>query len=522
MSYISCVSVSKSSSITGYKDFWNFNANPFNEATFFLKRNYIANREWAWNSTSTQFNRKGYETENKDPLGRFNAGIYGYNQQLPIAVANNARLREVMYDGFEDYDYSTQVNCIPGSLDCAIPARHAIFKDITSANLSTQEHHTGRSSLKVAPGTSVLLGAEVKNAFVADAGYSFNMNIGSQQCPDTIVTPNGNGYDVATVDLPAPSDQNINVRGVVGKKKKNGRIKWEGYLLPTSTGYYDFRTENTDDIVTLTITNQNNPNPPENHFTHTDVLGNAFSVHENFKMIKGQPYRIVFTLVNDGGGDYIAALKWRTPDMKCAGLPYDFIPSKQVYKNNQLPLFTSSLHVTQEDRTVYSLSQSQAGGNKFNDKFSPLQGTKMVLSAWVKENKDCKCSTYVNNTINLNIDGVITILKPTGNIIEGWQRYETYFDIPANAQNMGIALKNTGTIGDVFFDDVRIHPFNANEKSFVYHSSNLRLMAELDENNYASFYEYDDDGTLTRVKKETQRGIKTITETRSALYKQIQ
>ncbi|MBS1565364.1 MAG: hypothetical protein JST39_13305, partial [Bacteroidetes bacterium] len=46
-----------------------------------------------------------------------------------------------------------------------------------------------------------------------------------------------------------------------------------------------------------------------------------------------------------------------------------------------------------------------------------------------------------------------------------------------------------------------------------------RLMAELDENNYATFYEYDDDRTLVRGKKETQRGIKTIKETRSALLK---
>jgi len=48
---------------------------------------------------------------------------------------------------------------------------------------------------------------------------------------------------------------------------------------------------------------------------------------------------------------------------------------------------------------------------------------------------------------------------------------------------------------------------------------NLRLMAELDENNYATFYEYDDDGTLIRVKKETERGIQTIKESRSALLK---
>lgn len=54
-------------------------------------------------------------------------------------------------------------------------------------------------------------------------------------------------------------------------------------------------------------------------------------------------------------------------------------------------------------------------------------------------------------------------------------------------------------------------------KSFVYDPISLRFMAELDENNYATFYEYDDDGTLIRVKKETERGIQTIKETRSSL-----
>ncbi|WP_431212110.1 hypothetical protein ACQ86N_41190 [Puia sp. P3] len=70
-----------------------------------------------------------------------------------------------------------------------------------------------------------------------------------------------------------------------------------------------------------------------------------------------------------------------------------------------------------------------------------------------------------------------------------------------------------------YFDDIRLHPFNAEMKSYVYNPVNLRLMAELDENNYATYYEYDDDGTLIRVKKETERGIMTIKETRSALLK---
>ena len=40
-------------------------------------------------------------------------------------------------------------------------------------------------------------------------------------------------------------------------------------------------------------------------------------------------------------------------------------------------------------------------------------------------------------------------------------------------------------------------------------------MAELDENNYATFYEYDLEGNLVRVKKETIEGIKTLQENRS-------
>jgi hypothetical protein len=42
----------------------------------------------------------------------------------------------------------------------------------------------------------------------------------------------------------------------------------------------------------------------------------------------------------------------------------------------------------------------------------------------------------------------------------------------------------------------------------------LRLMAELDERNYAKLYEYDEEGKLIRVKKETEKGVMTIQENR--------
>lgn len=70
------------------------------------------------------------------------------------------------------------------------------------------------------------------------------------------------------------------------------------------------------------------------------------------------------------------------------------------------------------------------------------------------------------------------------------------------------------TSGSALFDDVRIFPADGSMKCYVYDPTNLRFVAELDERHFATFYEYDNEGNLVRVKKETERGIKTLKETR--------
>ena len=98
--------------------------------------------------------------------------------------------------------------------------------------------------------------------------------------------------------------------------------------------------------------------------------------------------------------------------------------------------------------------------------------------------------------------------------------FEGEFIVPQNTSLLQFeATADNGTL--FYLDDLRFHPFNANMKSFVFDPQTLRLASELDENNYASFYEYDDEGTLVRVKKETKDGIKTITESRSAVQGKI-
>ena len=64
--------------IDKFKPFWIMNSVGIN-ATSDTSR-------WVWNSEITRYNRRGLETENHDPLGRFNSGLYGYNNTLSVAV----------------------------------------------------------------------------------------------------------------------------------------------------------------------------------------------------------------------------------------------------------------------------------------------------------------------------------------------------------------------------------------------------------------------------------------------------
>jgi hypothetical protein len=151
--------------------------------------------------------------------------------------------------------------------------------------------------------------------------------------------------------------------------------------------------------------------------------------------------------------------------------------------------------------------------------FSPMPG-KYVVSAWVKENNSPQSTTnYSKPYVRVSFTGSNTAynLVPTGKIIDGWQKIDSLITIPTNATNISIALKVTS--GEAFFDDIRFFPIDGSMMSYVYDPINLRLMAELDERNYATFYEYDEEGKLIRIKKETEKGVMTIQENRDNILK---
>ncbi len=160
--------------------------------------------------------------------------------------------------------------------------------------------------------------------------------------------------------------------------------------------------------------------------------------------------------------------------------------------------------------------------------FSPEPGERYIVNAWAHEDLPAGSPliTFPSPELiirSLDVNGVEIQADPaelTGNIIDGWQRMEGVVDIPTNAARLEVTF---GSIGDeVLYDDIRLFPEDGSMKCYVYDPTNLRFVAELDERHYATFYEYDAEGRLVRVKKETERGIMTIQESRQSAPVQAQ
>ncbi len=153
--------------------------------------------------------------------------------------------------------------------------------------------------------------------------------------------------------------------------------------------------------------------------------------------------------------------------------------------------------------------------------FAPEASKEYVLSAWVKEDAAAATKTSYNFP-SITIDFVpaasVGPYTASGQIIDGWQRIEQKFTIPVGSTQM--TLKMACSTGTCYFDDVRVFPNDGSMKSYVYDPVNLRLVAEMDERHYATMYEYDEEGKLVRIKKETERGIMTIQESKTAVVKQ--
>lgn len=167
-------------------------------------------------------------------------------------------------------------------------------------------------------------------------------------------------------------------------------------------------------------------------------------------------------------------------------------------RDNQLNLGSGVLLIKDDAHTgEYSIKVTSASFTpvSLNTGMSLINGKKYIVQAWHKVGSQ--------GTLTINNGSGATAAEVKSANIEGWELVEHVFTAGAS-NTIGFTGQNSQ------FDDIKIQPFNAASKTYVYDSHTHKLVAQLDENHFATIYNYDRDQILVQVKKETNRGIKTI------------
>lgn len=563
--------------IKDFSLFWNFNL------AGRLAPDY-SNASWVWNSKINRVNSRGLELETNDALNVYTAAQYGYNKSTPIAITSNAKYHEAGFEGFEDYGYQESINGHT-SLQCKShfgftdvletelllgrpggPGGGLGRSAVRLINTDTADFsaHTGKYALSIDSGISAIKGFEL-----ADIVDSFNLKTTETSVtygPWTGVSQGPRFFTYCGTQLVDSTGGNISSTtigwGNPGPGPGNYTNLCAGYFGPTEIVMRFFYKATTTGNVNVPVSIF-----PGGGSYSLYILRDSVPFNTALSLTSSTPD--IFVASDDGGNASLGSCfthEGSVPQTNyysypmCAGKFYQFVlkytPNPVIYNyincqyehpwetNLAINSFGCGINMGMLGapfQPVYAeiarveqtcdLTKPVAGSDSMmNPVFKVVPGNRMVFSAWVREEcgdpstgVPCIQEAYTDNEVEISFIGSISdpvILKPAGAIIDGWQRYEGYFTAPVDATALTVKLTNNST-KTAYFDDIRIHPFNANMKSYVYDPVTLKLTAELDANNYASFYEYDEEGTLIRTKVETKQGIKTINETRSARQRNL-
>ncbi|QNR26109.1 hypothetical protein [Croceimicrobium hydrocarbonivorans] len=192
------------------------------------------------------------------------------------------------------------------------------------------------------------------------------------------------------------------------------------------------------------------------------------------------------------------------------------------------PRFFSKVQL---NNPIYQYVYEQRDSEKLNTFFqiesenTESETQEYLVSFWLKAEDGASLTDQSFNLQFNNVGGTGSFvtannIRKISPMINGWQKVEQILEVQAGSsvdKVMMVFQKSHGAA--IYMDDLRIHPSNGLMTSNVYDKVFGRLSAQLDANNYATYYEYDLEGNLVRVKRETERGIQTIQENRQNLVK---
>ena len=512
--------------LTGFDPYWNFN----NDNNLVPPVDLV-NTKWVSNVEGTRFNSKGMELETKDALNIYTGAQYGYSKTLPTAIANNSRYNEMAYEGFEDATYndllnnSSYNNCANKHFDL----QGLSNSEIINTNNTGFNAHTGTHVLKVNANSTVNKTVPVSGGVIDQYSLVYEPGV-----KGNFIDPGGNLTKLSSTPATAPEvapvftvsnlgmNLDFNPHNVDGEVIDGTQVKY--YLLYKTLQYT--KIENSQTYSFTISTHQSDVAlgyPPVYTFNSSFITITIKNLNNQLMAsgtVSSNNSPLTFPVFLPCDTYIIEALCSVDIQRAYNGTSgFHTFRADFGYTSNTGTTSLKSLAMQNTCEFTRPIATTDA---MMNPIFSMPENKKMVFSAWVRES-NAQQAAYLNNEVQIDFgsgNANNVTIKPTGPVIEGWQRYEGYFTAPSGVTQMSLRLvNNTGSL--IYFDDIRIHPFNANMKSYVYDPVNLRLKAELDANNYATFYEYDEEGTLIRTKAETREGIKTITESRSAKQKNI-
>ena len=449
-------------------------------------------------------------------MNRYTSAQYGFGKNLPVAFVQNATDGQSFYAGFEDVNYRESLNGeIP---DTCGNAQYVNLSGLTvnyaDTNTTTVKAHTGLYDLKAAAWSSTSVPIPVSLSDSSNFTLAFgSTTTGPLNSPGINFSSSVSPTGYTPTITPTYSTTGVNVN--IYMPTSNGHhvtTNWDGYIQIQNQGTYSFSlyvdasySHYTSLSLSIGVGIYDSHNTSYSYQTVGNTSGESGILNYQVTLCPG-----IYHIVGNTAETYSSTTADFSNDTwtwSCSNCGSNMYTSTAVTPNCTIT-------------TPIPASQTM-----FNTPFSLQPGQQMEFSGWVSQDCSTPCylSSYKHPQVSVQFPGSSTptiALHSSGTIIEGWQRIDTSFFVPSNATTANLVMGSDSAI-NVYFDDIRMHPFNAEMKSYIYDPITLRLMAELDENNYATFYNYDAEGQLIRIKKETIQGVKTIKETRMAKQKSI-
>ncbi len=148
-------------------------------------------------------------------------------------------------------------------------------------------------------------------------------------------------------------------------------------------------------------------------------------------------------------------------------------------------------------------------------------GRTYVAKVWVHRLSPptAALSIQINGTTTGPYTDTKTVMRnnPANVTVGDWVLMSVELEVPASfntgaTHNMLLSLSNNGSAGKAYFDDLAFHPKDAVMTGHVYNEKTGALVAQLDNDNFATFYTYDNAMRLISASKEYSGGIRKVTE----------